>query len=53
MGTIMRKYVDSYKQASTLMAERVTSVIPIFLALSPVDIAVLKLNKKGSLLRHC
>jgi hypothetical protein len=40
MGTIMRKYVDSYKQASPLRAERVTSVIPVFLALPPVDIVI-------------
>jgi hypothetical protein len=26
----------------TLMAERVTSVIPVFLALSPVDIVVIR-----------
>lgn len=42
MGTIMRKYGDSYKQASTLMAERVTSVIAVFLALSQVDIVVIR-----------
>ena len=42
MGTIMRKYVDSYKQASTLMAERVASVIPVFLALTPIDIVVIR-----------
>jgi hypothetical protein len=42
MGTIMRNYVDSYKQANTLMAERVTSVMPVFLALSPVDIVVIR-----------
>jgi hypothetical protein len=44
MGTIMRKYVDSYKQTNTLMAERVTSVIPVFLALSLVDIVVIRLQ---------
>ena len=42
MGTIMRKYVDSYKQASTLMAERVASVIPVFLALTPIEIVVIR-----------
>lgn len=36
----MRKYVDSYRQASNLRAERVTSVIPVFLALSSVDIVI-------------
>lgn len=39
MGTIMRKYVDSYKQVA-LIAERVTSIIPVFLALTPVDIVI-------------
>ena len=49
----MRKYVDSYEQASTLMAERGTSVIPVFLALTPVDIELSDNNTMSLFLLIC